>query len=191
MHPVGQPVQQRAGLSRRELLSGLLDELLLRRELDEVVCRVKLHVLPASEFRMPGGVGGNLEVDGVGRFTSRQLAFLAHVLDGLDFKQTADVFETSLSGVYGMARRVEIAVRSKDLLGIARAAAPLIDESRPWLPLEGRVMDEGRPDGLAPMSHWIGLYSLNSSTLLRKITVRATTSCRPADCGSGAGRRSG
>ena len=168
------------GLSRRELLSGLLEELSLRREDSEIACRVKLHILPATEFRMPGGVGGNLEVDGVGRFTPRQLAFLAHVLDGLDFKQIADIFETNLSGVYGIARRVETAAGSKDLQGIARAAAPLIEESRPWLPLEGRVMDEGRPRRVSLSPRQIDVLTghaegRNRSEIAESLGIKPTT----------------
>ena len=152
MHPVGQPVLQRAGLSRRALLSGLLDELLLRRELDEVVCRVKLHVLPASEFRLPSRPGTGMGVDGLGKFSPRQLAYLAHVLDGADDIQIADKWDVGLRSVQATALRVKAAAGSDDVEAIARDAAPAIEEARPWLPLEGRVMDEGRPRqvGLSP-----------------------------------------
>ena len=43
------------GLSPRELRSGLVGKLSIQREGDDVVCCVKLPILPATEFRMTGG----------------------------------------------------------------------------------------------------------------------------------------
>ena len=110
-------------MSRRELLSGLLEELSIRRDDEEVVCRVKLHILPAAEFRMPGGHGGKVAVDSAGQFTPRQLALLAHVLDGLNFRQIAGRWNVNPQCVYGLARRIRAQAASDDLEAIAREAA--------------------------------------------------------------------
>jgi len=133
------------GAQKRDLLRGLLERLELTRTDGELVLTIKPYVLPAIQHRLNDGRNGTLTIDGVGDFTPRQLALLAHVLDGKDYQEIARIWNVNAQNVYGIARAIRTKSGIGDIQEIARRAKDVIDDSRAWLPLEGRMQSQDLP----------------------------------------------
>jgi DNA-binding NarL/FixJ family response regulator/DNA invertase Pin-like site-specific DNA recombinase len=133
---------------RRELLSTLVEELTLSRCEDttgDVQLRLKVHLLPAGEYRLPNLIRRPAG-DGIAALGPRELAYLALREDGLSHAEIAVEWQTSVVNVAGYAKKIRRRTGLRDLARVAELARDRIAQVREGLPLSGRVhAADGRP----------------------------------------------
>ena len=133
--------QQLNPQQQRELLSSVLEELTLGRAEDDtgdVILRLKIHFLPAREYRL-SNFTRRPRGDGIEGLSPRELAYLKHRLDYNTDQQIAELFQTSLQNARGLAKGITRRMGMEDLDRIAELARPRINILTPGLPLYGRV----------------------------------------------------
>jgi DNA-binding CsgD family transcriptional regulator len=129
------------GQQQRELLRTVVEELSLGRCDDgtgDVRLTLKLHFLPARVFQLPNLIKAP-RAEGAAGLRPRELAYLAHRLDGLSDEAIGQQFGVPVDSVKRLARKIATDFANPDLGQVARLARPRIESVRPGLPMKGRM----------------------------------------------------